>query len=115
MITLQPFTSNNFDTLISWIDSKETLMQFAGPDFIFPLTYDQLEKYLDNNCRVPFTVSDSSTNKVIGHAEIFLPDDNTAILCRILIGDKNNRGKGLGQQIVKQLLQIAFTKFNVQR
>ena len=112
MITLQPFTPADFDRLISWVDSEKTLVQFAGPDFTYPLTHPQLENYLDNRNRHVYKVVDIAANSTIGHAELFLPDETSARLCRILIGDPANRGKGFGQQIVQKLLEIVFTKFN---
>jgi hypothetical protein len=35
MIELQKFTKRDYKRLISWVDTAETLMQFAGPKFTF--------------------------------------------------------------------------------
>jgi RimJ/RimL family protein N-acetyltransferase len=48
----------------------------------------------------------------IGHAEINFTENNPPKLCRILVGDKNFRSKGLCQQIVNALLNICKEKFN---
>ncbi len=42
MIKLEPFEKEDFDQLISWTDSEKLLIQFAGPDYTFPLTTQQL-------------------------------------------------------------------------
>src|ERR1700712_5367182 len=87
MISLQHFDKNDFKQLLAWETDEEALMQFAGPSFNFPLTADQLELSLQDNKRLIYKVVFTPGNIDIGHAEIYFPDDTTALLCRILIGD----------------------------
>ena len=110
MISLENFSENDFEKLISWITSEEELIQFAGSIFNFPLTKEQLEKYI----KIPEVNAYKLiyNNIHIGHAEINFTKNNPPKLCRILIGDKNFRGKGLCQQIVNELLNICKEKFN---
>ena len=110
MISLENFSENDFEKLISWIKSEEELIQFAGSIFNFPLTKEQLEKYI----KIPEVNAYKLiyNNIHIGHAEINFTKNNPPKLCRILIGDKNFRGKGLCQQIVNELLNICKEKFN---
>jgi len=114
VIRLDKFDSSSFDKLISWIDSPEALMQFAGPSYSFPLTREQLEQSAQDPNRHAFKVVDTNSGNTIGHAEIHLTPD-TAILRRILIGDASMRGKGLCSPIVEQLLQIVFAELNQSR
>jgi RimJ/RimL family protein N-acetyltransferase len=107
MIQLEKFDSSCYSKLISWIGTAEDLMQFAGPGFSFPLTVGQLEEAAKNENRVAFKVSDSNTGLLIGHAEIY-KKEHVAILCRILIGDKQMRGNGIGGEIVRQLVHHSF-------
>jgi RimJ/RimL family protein N-acetyltransferase len=111
MLRLAKFDRSCYDTLISWVDSAETLMQFAGPAFSFPLTTDQLDKSLSDPKRFAFQVIDPSDDSKIGHAEIYLAADS-AYLGRILIADPQRRGQGLGQQIVSMLLDFAFRELH---
>jgi RimJ/RimL family protein N-acetyltransferase len=111
MIKLEPFTKSDFTRLISWIDNLEELVQFAGPNFSFPLTTEQLEKYLADQNSFAFKVIETGSNKTIGHCEIY-KSESSAKLCRILIGEKNFRGRGLGVEIVNQLLEKSFMQFN---
>jgi len=108
MIQLEKFDKEFYADLISWVDSEETLMQFAGPAFNFPLTNEQLDKSLSDKNRYAFRVVDTSTNLSIGHSEIYLTN-NSAYFGRILIGDKKQRGKGIGQQILNLLLDFTFS------
>ena len=111
MIRLEKFGREHYDDLISWVDSEEALMQFAGPLFTYPLTREQLDKSLEEPNRIAFRLVDIDSGKGIGHAEIYLLEE-TAKIGRILIGDMEQRGKGLCPQIVRLLLNYAFTHLN---
>lgn len=111
MIRLEKFSTENYADLISWIENEEALMQFAGPAFTFPLTAEQLDISLSDRNRIAFRVANNETDLSIGHAEIYLSDDSAKI-GRILIGNKAQRGKGLGQQIVHLLLDHIFSNFD---
>ena len=112
MITLQEFTPADFDRIKSWIDSEATLVQFAGPIFQYPLTDAQLHAYLEEPQRRVYKAMHQQ--QAIGHAEILLSEDGVAKLCRILIGEAHDRGKGWGEQIVRALVDICWQKFDVQ-
>ncbi len=107
MVQFRKFTSSDYDTLISWVDNEETLMQFAGPAFSFPLDHKQLDQSLEDPKRFAFKVIELNELVMIGYAEIFLKE-NIACLARIIIGNKEFRGKGIGQEIVEQLLRYTF-------
>jgi RimJ/RimL family protein N-acetyltransferase len=108
MITLTKFNKSYYDTLISWIVSEEMLMQFAGPLFTFPLTYEQLDQSLSVTNRYAFSAFENEI--MIGYAEIYLTE-KAAHLGRIIVSEEM-RGKRRGEQIVRKLLEIAFNKFN---
>jgi RimJ/RimL family protein N-acetyltransferase len=113
MIELHKFSETDFDRLISWINSEEELIQFAGQIFSFPLTKEQLSNYISEPNRFVFKVILTETNEVIGHCEIFKESDSSARLCRILIGQEKYRGKGLGKMIVKKLIDFCNEQLNI--
>lgn len=103
-IRLEQFIENDFNTLISWVDSEKDLIQFAGLIFEFPLTVDQLKNYLKDPNRHPFKIILNNSNTVIGHCEAYQISNDTVRLCRIIIGEKSYRGKGLGFTATKKLV-----------
>ena len=113
MIKLQAFQPSDFDVFISWIESKELLVTIAGNVFTFPVTRDQLQKYLEDKQSISFTVVDEITNKPVGHAEIVLATDGTCKIDKLLIGDKSQRGKGIGEEVMKELVKYAFENLPV--
>jgi len=104
MICLEKFERKDYFELIDSVKSAKDLMQFGGPEFTFPLTEQQIDKTLSDENRIAFRVVDVSNGNTIGHCEIYFYD-GFAKLGRILIMDKNQRGKGIGEQMVTLLLQ----------
>jgi len=121
-IELKPFERDDFSRLMDWIKTPEFLLQWAGPIFTFPLDELQLDSYLKGSqgnspLRRIYKAVNTSDHRVIGHIE--LNDINlrnkAATLCRVLVGDPILRGKGIGPQMVKELLQIGFGQFGLHR
>jgi RimJ/RimL family protein N-acetyltransferase len=122
MIELKYFTEGDIPQLISWIDSPEFLLQWSGTGFTYPLTHQQLIKYLGEANKEgseiqAFKVVHVESSKVIGHislGSINLHNRN-ARMCRVLIGDEEMKGKGLAPLMIKELLNIAFVKFGLHK
>lgn len=115
VVKLEPFKPSDFDLFISWIDSKELLLQIAGNYFFYPLTPSQLQNYLDDKNSFAFSIVETSSNNVIGHSEIILLDNKVCKLDKILIGDKATRGKGVGQKVVAELLTFSFENLSAEK
>lgn len=113
MIMLRPFQQSDFSKLISWIDNEELLVTIAGNIFTYPLTTAQLQKYLEDERSISFCIEQQNSNTSVGHAEIILANDGTCKIDKLLIADNSNRGKGVGQQVMKELLKYAFERLPV--
>lgn len=114
-IGLRPFERSDFAQLILWISSADYLMQWGGLLFQYPLSKFQLESYLQKTGgvkpeRLIFKAVFLNSGIVIGHAELDQIDyqKRTAVATRIMVGEQKLRGQGYGEQIVRQLLGIAF-------
>lgn len=110
MITLSKLTHRDFETFKSWITSEEELVQFAGTYFTYPLTDEQLHNYINDPQRKVFKVILKETDEVIGNIELNL-ENEIPRLSRLIIGNKNYRGKKIGKQIILKLLEIAFLNY----
>ena len=115
MIYLRPFDILEFNRLSSWVNSKELLVRFSGPGFEFPITKTTWERHLNDSSFLPYFVMDVNSDEAIGYAEINLVDDNDVKLCRLLIGDPDMRGLGLGKLLVRELIYEAIAKSNPKR
>jgi RimJ/RimL family protein N-acetyltransferase len=119
MITFERFERSDFDRLIGWIDSSKLLVQWAGPQFSYPLDRVQLESYIYNSehgvsKNVIFKVL--INNIITGHIELCdlnIPK-KSAMLTRFLIGNPKARGKGFGQKICKTFLDHAYNIYGIE-
>ncbi|MEM7171338.1 MAG: GNAT family protein [Pseudomonadota bacterium] len=121
-VRLEPFTTGDIDRLISWIGDRESLLQWAGPSFTFPLSRDQLVAHLDKASRpeadrLVFKVVSSGDGTTVGHIELSAinRDHRNARLSRVLIGPDSRRGQGLAAQALNQILKIAFDDYDLNR
>ncbi|MFE5431234.1 GNAT family N-acetyltransferase [Peribacillus simplex] len=122
MIELKYFERSDFQQLINWIDTPEFLLQWGGPNFSFPLTEEQLENYLidankDDSNTLVYGVLHKATGKVIGHISLGNIDrkHKSARVGKVLVGDKDVRGKGIGQLMMKEILKVAFDELRLHR
>lgn len=117
MIELKVFEKADFEQLINWIDSPEFLLQWGGSGFDFPLTEKQLEKYIEKADTLVFKVVESGTGAAIGHISLGRIDrkNKAARVGKVLVGDTNVRGNGIGQQMLNEVLKIAFDKLHLHR
>lgn len=111
MIDLQKLEKCDFEIFKSWITSEDELFQFAGPIFSYPLTDDQLLRYISDERRIAYKVILIETKTVIGNAELNF-EKPLPRLSRILIGNKHYRNIGLGEKVIRKLLAKLFLELN---
>lgn len=122
MVELKYFERSDFKQLIDWIDSPEFLLQWGGPVFDYPLNDNQLKKYIDNANHdygetLVYKVIEKESGDVIGHISLGRIDrkNKSARVGKVLVGNKNARGKGIGQQMITEILKIAFDELHLHR
>lgn len=121
-IDLRAFERKDFSRLIEWVKSPAFLLQWAGPIFSFPLDEPQLARYLEKphgvrSGRKIFKAVHSGTHEVIGHIELDDLDwgNKSGRLCRVLVGDPSLRGKGIGVQMTRKILEVGFNQLGLHR
>lgn len=123
MIKLVPFTENDIDELIGWIDTEALLFNWAGSLFIFPLKKDSMLWYLKdtNDLKTSdafiFKVVDEATEKSVGHISIggLSKKNKAARITRVLIGNKEFAGKGYCKLMVKAAVDFGFENLDLHR
>ena len=123
MIRLEYFTPDDFPLLIDWINSEELLVNWAGTQFKFPLTDENLHQYLkhsndfDHSRALNFKVVEAVSGENIGHISLSAIDreNRSARITRVLVGNIVKRGMGLGSEIIKAMLKIGFEDLRLHR
>ena len=122
MIKLEFFARRDFQDLIQWSGDEAFLLQWAGPQFTYPLTEEQLEKYitasnghLSSDKLIYKAVDDMGTT--VGHVSIGNIDryNRSGRVGKVLISPVAGRGKGIGTEMMKSVLKIGFEELNLHR
>ncbi len=120
-IELQTFTPQDFARLIPWLANGDEIIQWAGPNFTYPLDEKQLEAYWRVSQQVPvvrkiYKAVDTSTGQVIGHIELNNIDarNHSAVVSRVLVNPAE-RGKGISGEMIRLICAIAFDELYLHR
>lgn len=109
--------------MISWINSEELLMNWAGSTFSFPLTHKSMEWYLEKtNDRESsdaflYKVVDVETEEVVGHISLgsISRKNRSARISRVLIGSGEHKGKGYCRDMIMAVLKFGFNELKLHR
>lgn len=112
-VQLKPFRAVDFGILASWVTSAELLLQFAGTEFTYPLTYDQLERYGRERPDRQFYMGYVGLLPVF-FGEMIPQEGDGPRLGRLLVGDTAKRGQGLGEVFVRLLINEAVKQYGAQ-
>ena len=123
MIVLAPFTPNDFQQLIDWIDTEELLIKWSGTLFSFPLTTSSMEWYirdtnvLNDSDAFVYKAVDTDTGETVGHISLggLSWKNKSSRISRVLVGDNAAKGKGICQQMTKAALKIGFEELGLHR
>jgi len=121
-VRLEPCRDEDIVQLLHWIDSPELMALWAGGTFTWPLTAMQLRGYLeasrrpDSRMRI-YRAVDADGGAWLGHLD-FAPNarnDGGAQIGRVMIGDPQLRGMGIGRQMIGLVLDTAFDGLGLER
>ena len=123
MIVLQYFTPDDFQLLIDWIKDEELLMNWAGTQFRFPLTAEKLEWYIseannfEESDKLIYKAVDTDSGHTVGHISLSVINrrNRSARITRALVGNSAERGKGIGEAMMKAMLKIGFEDLHLHR
>lgn len=123
MIQLQYFTSSDFKQLIEWSGDASFLLQWAGPQFTYPLTEEQLRNYiagandLNNSEKLIYKAVEVQSNLVVGHVCLGSIDrrNRSGRVGKVLVGHSSIRNNGIGSAMIKAVLRVGFDELKLHR
>lgn len=115
MLNLNLLERTDLNKIVEWNINKgsDFLLQWSGI-YNYPLTLEQIENYLDNinkeNSNINIYKIHINTGEIIGTIELREIDKNNKIgrVSRFLIGDEKYRGRGIGREVLKEIIRIGF-------
>lgn len=109
---IRKYEPQDFKYLNSWIPDAELLLMFSGPLWTFPLTPEQIEKHQEKFPFKQLYVGLTAENTPYAIGELIWNEPNSPRLGRLLIGDPNQRGKGLGTVFIRELMDEFIKQLN---
>lgn len=121
MVRLEYFERRDFPKLIEWIADEETMMNWAGALFTFPLTESSLDWYI-SDVNEPtseayiYRVVEEESGEVIGHISLgsVSRKNRSARISRVFL-HPTVRGKGYCYLIVRKIIDIGFNQLGLHR
>ena len=121
-IKLEKLNSNEISKLISWIPNKEFLLQWGGPAYSISLLDEQLlneikKMSVENPQNLMFSAKLINNDELVGHIQLLGIDriNMSARVGRVLVGEEENRNKGIGLEMINGVLEIGFKTLNLHR
>ena len=126
MVRLEHMTKDDLSKVLDWNKNTtpEFLLQWAGGSvFKYPLTEEQLFIYFAHGVNEQasdtfvYKIVATENNQCIGMIELGKIDrkNKSARVGRVLIGEQDFRGRGIGQQVLRTILGIGFEEFDLHR
>ncbi len=108
-------TEKHLPILKKWVVDEDLLFQFSAHGFTFPLTERQFVIYEAAHPDRRFYMAYNSEKQPYAFGEIIPQDQVSVRIGRLLVGGKENRGKGLGGKLIGELLKQVRKKHLVTR
>lgn len=118
-----------FSEVVDWNKGtdEDFLYQWSGKGYAYPVDVTQYEKRLEEGVNATggrslvfgvYTgsgVGTANSRRLVGTIELAAIDHvkKMAIICRVLIGREEDRGKGYGQKAIEMISEKAFTELGL--
>lgn len=109
---LRAFAKQDYELLISWIDSDKLNYQWGGPKFDFPLDLAQISQHCSQPEVFPFIFVVSGVNA--GYIELCKLTPSHFRICRVFVS-RRFRGQGVAKQMMCQLINLAQAKYQASK
>ncbi|MCK5536593.1 MAG: GNAT family N-acetyltransferase [Bacteroidales bacterium] len=119
MIKLKQLKKHDCPLFYQWINDKDTI-QYSLSLFQRINTKKEIKawylKLLRDNKNINLGIYLDKTNKLIGYAGLSnISNTNKSAEYFIFIGDKEYWGSGIGSQVTKQIIELGFSKYKLNR
>lgn len=118
-VRLREYRKEDTRTAQRYLNDSE-IMKFLRPNIPFPYTFEDEQKWMDNNSAnkdtYNFAIETLNDNRYIGGCGVEKVDwKNSVVTVGIFIGDKDYWGKGYGTDAMKILIRFIFEQMNINK
>ncbi|MCF8009359.1 MAG: GNAT family N-acetyltransferase [Halanaerobiales bacterium] len=117
-IMLREYKQDDLNNIMAWINDPETV-KFLSDTFLYPQSKSQVQGFLDQAMSKDwkgFVISDRETGDYIGQIDyIKIDHKNRYGEIALVIGDPNNRSKGIGREAMELMINFGFEQLNLNR
>ncbi|REA64157.1 hypothetical protein DSL64_00970 [Dyadobacter luteus] len=110
---LRKYIDADFPALQSWVTDPDLLFRFASYNWAFPLSFDEVKAYQDSHPNKQSYILCDDSEKPLAFAELITKEAHAPRLGRLLVGGAENRGKGIGTQLINLTIE-EFRKTNTE-
>nr|WP_245339023.1 GNAT family N-acetyltransferase [Paenibacillus shirakamiensis] len=116
-------TKEDLQYLQQWSSSERFQVQWAGGGWDYPISQETFNTYL-SRVNIPgelgefvYTVVHRLTGKPIGYISLgqIDPKQETARIRRVILGETEYRGRGIGKQMLEEITRIGFEVLELHR
>lgn len=100
----------DFRYFTEWVTDATLLALFSGPEWKFPLTEEQIENHRSKNPFKQLYLGCDDSGKPYAIGELIWNEPDSPRLGRLLIGEADQRSKGLGKIFIRELIE-EFKRF----
>lgn len=114
-MTLREFRPDDAPVILNWCKDKRAFRRWSADRYRdFPALPEEMLKQYDGDNKFPFTALEEG--EVVGHILLRYPsEDKSVIRLGFVIVDNGKRGKGLGKQMLKLAVDLAFGRFGARK
>lgn len=106
---IRKYRDDDFPFLEQWVSNDALLFQFAGPSWSYPITREQILAHQLDHPNKQLYVALNDTGQPIAIGELIHGEIHSPRLGRLLVGDPNLRGQGIGRKFMMDLIEECRT------
>jgi len=104
---LRPARIEDLDKVLTWTTSADAVRLWAGPNLCFPVERERLWQDFFKSPGAPFVLC-AGAGELLAFGQVTHREENYAHLARLIVAP-DQRGRGLGRALCRELLRIAPT------
>ena len=117
-IILREYRRDDYQYMRKWVNDFD-ITKYLSNVFLYPQSESDTENFINSmisGSMKGFIIADKDTEEYIGQVDLIKIDwPNRVATIGIVIGTKENLGKGYGTEAIKLLQEYSFNKLNLNR